>query len=143
MSFDPAAVRAVDEDNTRWFRALLDRSGWPGRSRVGDQGALAAWLLAQHADHDADFQRRCLALLEAAVHDGEADAGHWAYLVDRVRCAEGRPQVFGTQFWHGPFGAGPLGPRPIENIEGLDERRRSVGLGPFADYERQMHDEIG
>ncbi|MFF3855748.1 hypothetical protein [Micromonospora sp. NPDC002575] len=25
-----------------------------------------------------------------------------AYLTDRVRRAEGKPQLYGTQFWHGP-----------------------------------------
>jgi hypothetical protein len=99
-----ARVRAVDAENTNWFKTVLDGSGWPGRSLVGDEGARAAWLLAQHADHDLDFQRRCLMLLEQAVHDRQADAAHWAYLVDRVRCAEGRPQLYGTQFWHGPNG---------------------------------------
>lgn len=134
-----ARVEAVDADNVRWFKTVLDRMGWPGRSLVGDQGALAAWLMAQHADHDLDFQRRCLVLLEQAVHAGEADAAHWAYLVDRVRCAEGRPQLYGTQFWRGPDGHDALGPRPVEDVEGLDQRRRMVGLGSFADYERLMH----
>jgi hypothetical protein len=135
-----ALVRAVDADNTRWLKSILDQGGWPGRSVVGEEGALAAWLLAQHADQDLDFQRRCLAMLDDAVCVGEADAGHWAYLVDRVRCAEGRPQVYGTQFWCGPLGRDALGPRPIEDVAGLDERRRVVGLGSFADYERLMHE---
>jgi hypothetical protein len=135
-----ARVGAVDADNTRWFKELLDRSGWPARSVVGDEGALAAWLLAQHADQDLDFQRRCLVLLEQAVHDGEADAAHWAYLVDRVRCAEGRPQLYGTQFWNGPYGQDPLGPQPIEDLDRLDQRRRTVGLGSFAEYEQLMNE---
>jgi hypothetical protein len=133
-----ARVRAVDAENTSWFKTVLDCSGWPGRSLVGDEGALAAWLLAQHAEHDLDLQRRCLVLLEQAVHDGEADAAHWAYLVDRVRCAEGRPQLYGTQFWRGPHGQDTLGPKPIEHIDGLDQRRRTVGLESFADYKRQI-----
>ena len=133
-----ARVRAVDAENTSWFKTVLDGSGWPGRSLVGDEGALAAWLLAQHAAHDLDFQRRCLVLLEQAVHDGEADAAHWAYLLDRVRCAEGRQQLYGTQFWHGPNGQDALGPKPVEDIEGLDQRRRMVGLESFADYKRQI-----
>jgi hypothetical protein len=133
-----ARVRAVDAENTSWLKTVLDCSGWPGRSLVGDEGALAAWLLAQHADDDLDFQRRCLVLLEQAVRDGEAEAAHWAYLVDRVRCTEGRPQLYGTQFWHGPDGHDTLGPKPIEDVEDLDQRRQLVGLETLADYKRRI-----
>jgi hypothetical protein len=39
---------------------------------VGEDGAHAAWLLAQHADRDPAFQRRCLDLLTQAVAGREA-----------------------------------------------------------------------
>jgi hypothetical protein len=46
-------------------RALMLRTsaGW-----YGEPHPRAAWLLAQHAADDLDFQRRCLVLLEQAVH---------------------------------------------------------------------------
>jgi hypothetical protein len=72
---------------------VVDRQGWPLRSKVGEQAATAAWLLAQHADARPDFQRRCLHLLTVAVDHGEADPAHLAYLTDRVLCGEGRPSV--------------------------------------------------
>ncbi|MBE1491382.1 DUF6624 domain-containing protein [Plantactinospora soyae] len=128
-----ARVSAVDTENTAWFMAVLDRHGWPRRSKVGPAASDAAWLLAQHADLDPDFQRRCLVLLEQAVRDCEAQPSHLAYLTDRILTAEGTPQLYGTQFWYGPNGDGPIQPLPIEDPERLDERRRSVGLGAFAD----------
>ncbi|WP_428963018.1 DUF6624 domain-containing protein [Micromonospora fluostatini] len=141
-----ARVEDVDADNTAWFAGVLDQEGWPRLSEVGPDASAAAWLIAQHADRDPEFQRRCLGLLEQAVRDGEAQASHWAYLTDRVRRAEGRPQVYGTQLWYGLDGGGPLQPQPIEDPDRLDERRRSVGLGPFADYvhlarQGESHDE--
>ncbi|MEV6863790.1 DUF6624 domain-containing protein [Streptosporangium subroseum] len=60
-----------------------------------------------------------------------------AYLIDRVRVGEKRPQLYGTQY-HAPDGA--LVPRPIEDREHLDERRAQVGLEPHADYDRSMHE---
>ncbi|PZV88432.1 hypothetical protein SAMN05443287_12315 [Micromonospora phaseoli] len=63
-------VREVDVDNTTWLTQIIDRHGWPRRNDVGKDVATAAWLLAQHADHDPDFQRHCLGLLEQAVADG-------------------------------------------------------------------------
>ena len=64
----------------------------------------AAWLMAQHAIHDPEFQRECLGLLEAAVWQGEASPRNLAYLTDRVLVHEGRPQRYGTQFMHGHDG---------------------------------------
>ena len=116
---------------------LIAAHGWPGRSLVGDDGANAAGLLIQHADHDVDLQERCLELLEAAVADGEASPRNLAYLTDRVCVNRGRRQIYGSQF-HGSGSS--FGPRPIDDPERLDERRASVGLEPFAHYEARMHE---
>jgi hypothetical protein len=129
-------LSAVDADNTAWLTTVLDARGWPRRSDVGEMAARAAWLLAQHADRDVALQRRCLGLLEEAVRDGEADPANLAYLTDRVLRADGRPQLYGTQFRHGADGT-PV-PQPIADPERLDERRRAVGLSSFAEYERQV-----
>ncbi len=102
---------------------------------VGEPPARAAWLLAQHADHDTSFQRRCLELLQQVPAD-QIDRPQVAYLDVRVRLAEGRPQRYGTQFWLDAQGV--FGPGPIEEPKGLDDRRREVGLGPFAAYQQRM-----
>lgn len=127
--------RRVDEDNTLWLTDVVARRGWPGRSMVGDDGAQAAWLLAQHADRRPDLQRALLDALRTAVDDGEAPAAHLAYLEDRVRVNAGRPRIYGTQFEEAGEG---FGPAPIEEPDGLDERRAAVGLEPFAEYEAHM-----
>jgi hypothetical protein len=56
-------VATVDADNLAWLKEVVAEVGWPGQSMVGEDGAHAAWLLAQHADQDPAFQRRCLELL--------------------------------------------------------------------------------
>ena len=131
-------VRAIDAENTAWLKAILAERGWPRLADVGDRAAAAAWLLAQHADEDREFQRACLELLTAAVAAGEANPNHLAYLIDRVRVGDGLPQLYGTQFLRTTDGS--LGPQPIDDIEHLDERRRSVGLSPFAEYEALMRE---
>jgi hypothetical protein len=125
-------IAAIDRSNTEWMRPVL-ASGWPGRSRVGEAGAHAAWLLCQHADQDPDLQRSALALLEEAFARGDAPGRHVAYLTDRVFVAEDRPQRYGTQFHPRE---GKLEPRPIQDPETLDERRAAMDLEPFADYAR-------
>lgn len=130
-----AEWRRMDEANTGWLAELTERVGWPGRSLVGEDGARAAWLLAQHADQHPERQRGFLELLRAAVDAGEAAASDLAYLEDRVLVHDGQPQRYGTQFIRDAQG---LRPRPVEDPEHLDERRAAVGLGPFAEYEALM-----
>ncbi len=124
---------AVDAANQARLVEVFDQHGWPGWELVGHDGSTAAWAIVQHADLDVDLQRRGLALLEAAVAAGDASPGDLAYLVDRVRVADGEPQVYGTQ-WE-PSASGEWRPRtPIEDEEGVDARRAEAGLPPLADY---------
>jgi len=128
--------RRIDAENTERLRRILAEHGWPGRSLVGDQGSHDAWLIAQHADHDPAFQREALDLLTDAVARDEARPRELAYLTDRVRVNEGRPQVFGTQM-RPDENEMPV-PKPIEDPERLDERRAQVGLEPFDQYLREF-----
>jgi hypothetical protein len=130
-------VQAVDVDNTAFLKTVVAAHGWPGFDLVGEAGANAAWLLVQHADQDPVFQKECLALLRDAVASGQAAPAELAYLTDRVRVADGCPQVYGTQYTHD---GGGVAPHPIEDPEHLDERREQVGLGPHADYDRAMRE---
>ncbi|MPY66755.1 hypothetical protein F8S09_08630 [Deinococcus sp. SDU3-2] len=122
---DAAAWLAFDTESTRVLRAVVTREGWPGRSRVGEEGATAAFLLAQHSP-DLAFQREVLARLHAQP-PGEADPAHAAFLHDRICIREGRPQRYGTQV--GPDGQ----PFPLEPGD-VDARRAGVGLEPLAEY---------
>ena len=133
-------LAAVDAANTAWLRQVIDDHGWPGISLVGEDGAHAAWLLAQHADRDVAFQRRCLDLLTQAVEQNEASPRDLAYLTDRVLLAEGEEQVYGTQF---EVVEGFHRPRRLGDPDAVDERRRSVGLGTLAGYAAGMGERYG
>ena len=39
------------------LRELIDRHGWPAEDIAGKDGAEAAWLIAQHAIGEPEFQR--------------------------------------------------------------------------------------
>ncbi|KAF0182882.1 MAG: hypothetical protein IV086_01715 [Hyphomonadaceae bacterium] len=121
--------------------ALLDEAfrtiGWPGRHRVDDDGAAAAFLILQHAISRPDVQRLGLALMLEAIPLGDANMIDAAYLSDRIAVFEGRPQLYGTQFdWFD----GALSPSPIEAPEQVEERRASVGLPPLADVIAMQRD---
>lgn len=110
---------------------VLDETGWPGISLVGEDGAEAAWFIAQHAISEPEFQRRCLRLLQAAAAAGDVPAWQPAMLEDRVRMFEGRPQRYGTQLE--PDDAGNMHPYWLEDPEQVEARRREVGLEPLKD----------
>lgn len=123
-------MERVHVANAERLTAALDEHGWPGVSEVGEDAARAAWIVAQNAISLPDFQRRCLELLQEAVTQGEAPATYEAYLTDRIRFNERRPQVYGTVFdWDEE---GRLSPWRIEEPEGVDVRREQVGLPPLA-----------
>ncbi len=129
---DQAGTGDFDARQTR-LAEIFSEHGWPGWRLVGEDGSTAAWLIVQHADLDVEFQRRGLALLEEAVAAGDASPGDLAYLVDRVRVAEGLPQIYGTQWT--PDAAGEWQPRtPIEDEANVDARRAEAGLGTLAEY---------
>ena len=56
----------LDKIHTDRLKQIVSEIGWPTTSKVGQQGASNAWLLIQHADHDVDFQARCLQLMKDA-----------------------------------------------------------------------------
>lgn len=129
-------MAAVHKQNAECLDRIIDEFGWPGKSLVGSDGAEAAWLILQHAIGSPAFQRKCLPTLWEAVEADEMPAYQVAYLDDRIRVFEERPQRYGTQFdWDG---SGQLNPHPIEDPEKVDEYRASVGLGPLAEKTRQM-----
>jgi hypothetical protein len=133
------AVATVDADNTEWLKGVVDKHGWPTYTLVGANGADAAWLLVQHADADAKFQRRCLDLM-SALPKNEASQTKLAYLTDRVLLAEGKKQLYGTQFTSVD---GKWQPRPLEDETNVDQRRAAVGLPPLAEYARQIEEQYG
>ena len=132
---DLAWMESVDHANTMRMKEIIAQYGWPGYSLVGEEGEHAAWLLVQHAGHDLPFQNQCLALLTAAVEAGDGSARKMAYLVDRVRVNEGKPQLYGTQYriQDGDFLAGE-----IEDSAGVEVRRAKVGLGSIEEQLAEM-----
>lgn len=128
------AIAEVDRDNQRWFTERLDTDGWPVRSEVGDDGAKAAWLIAQHADGAATLQRRCLDLASQAPPD-EVDTALLAMLTDRVMLHERGVQRYGTQ-WETVDGE--WRPKPLEDPPRVKELRAAAGLDTLDENHRRI-----
>lgn len=133
--FNDAAL-AHDFANTEWLKGHVADHGWPTVSEVGPRGAHSAWLLAQHSDLDPAFQLRALRLMEPLPATGEANAGNFALLYDRVSLKLSGVQRFGTQL---TCVEGQLEARSLEDAAAVDVLRAEKGMGPLADYIAAMN----
>jgi hypothetical protein len=130
-------MEAVHRRNSARLAEIFDGRGWPGLSLAGEDGEEAAWVIVQHSIGEPAFQRRGLELLKEAAARGEAPPWQVAYLEDRIRACEGRPQVYGTQYdWDDNGEMSPY--PPIEDAENVDERRRALGLGTLEANMKRM-----
>jgi hypothetical protein len=134
-------LREIHERHALRLQEIIHENGWPGCSIVGDDGARAAWFIAQHAIALPAFLRDCLKLQERAAACGEIPGWQPAFLLDRIRMYEGKPQVYGTQFL--PDENGVPSRYPVEDPAGVNDRRRSIGLEPIAEHLCSMRESAG
>lgn len=113
------------------LRAIIAEHGWPEISMVGEDGARAAFLIAQHAP--ADMLLEVLPFLTAAAERGEADKQHAAMMTDRALMYQGKPQLYGTQLKTDET-TGIVELWPIEDEANVDARRAELGMIPLAEY---------
>lgn len=124
-----ARMEEVDSRHEPEIERIFEKYGWPKRSLVGKDAGHDFWLLVQH--QPLPLQQRLLPELEAAAQQGEASRSDYAYLYDRVRIGEGKPQRWGTQ---AKCVNGLPVLSPVEDPAGLDERRRELRMPPLRDY---------
>ncbi len=125
----------VDKANTARMKEIVNQNGWPTQEIFGTEGASNAWLLLQYADAEPDFQENCLKLMEPLAQTGDVKRVDWAMLTDRVLCARGKKQRYGTQ---NSLEGSKWIMKPVEEPKNLDARRAEVGLIPVEDYNTFM-----
>jgi len=126
----------IDKRNTLRLKEIITKIGWPNISKVGKEGSQNAWLIVQHADLDVDFQNECLTLMKAESPD-EVIQKNIGYLEDRVRLAQGKRQIYGTQF---VLKYGVYVPRPIEDEESVNEKRSKMGMETIEENTKLMNE---
>lgn len=123
-------MEAVHIRNAARLRELIAEHGWPAEDIAGEDGAKAAWFIAQHAVGEPHFQRHSLLLLRECAAAGRTPAWQAAYLEDRIAMQEGCPQRFGTQWMDSPDD-GRIRPWTLADPDRVNEFRASVGLEPL------------
>jgi hypothetical protein len=123
-------MEAVHLENAEHLRRIVQEHGWPCTDLVGENGAEAAWLVLQHSIGSPALMRDCRVLIESECKAGRAPWWQFAYLDDRIRVFEGKPQRYGSQ-----FELKPSGPEinALEDSIQVDQWRKDVGLGPVSE----------
>jgi len=116
----------IGRRNEAWLIETTAKVGWIDDARFGDAAARSAWLIAQHA-----MSLNFLAGVLAEI-DMHADGQHYALMYDRLQTRQGKPQRYGSQLIIDK--EGNKGLMPIEDLEGVDERRAKLGMPPLAEY---------
>ena len=125
----------IDLDHTNQLKQIVNEIGWPSIAKVWKESSSHAWLLCQHADHDLEFQKKCLHLMQLESKEN-IDQTNIAYLEDRIAVSEGRKQRYWTQFFKDANSW--MMPYPIDDFENIEKRRRDIWLGTFEEYRKRM-----
>lgn len=136
-----ANSRRSDESAKRYIAQVLEQYDWIDKKRFGSVYSDHAWILVQHADSDPAFQADVLARMEPYLETGGVRKKHYAYLYDRVAVNTGRLQRYGTQpTWECDNGSMEL--KPLEDPEGVNARRKLMGLNSVEEGLATMEQQI-
>lgn len=123
------AINEVDSVNLIELKRLIADRGFPTLSSKGFYCCYFASQIAQHAP--PEYLHEFLLQAQAAADSGDFDATWLALMTDRDRDYRGLPQLYGTQALTKD---GFKALYPIEEVEHLAERRKSVRLQPIEEY---------
>ncbi|SHE61918.1 DUF6624 domain-containing protein [Pedobacter caeni] len=128
------------QHHTIKLKQIFKTHGYPWSNDIGKEATHYIWLMIQHADDDLPFQESYLKALKVAVEQQQASGLDLAYLTDRVRKNKKEKQIYGTQMEYKTIDdpvngkTARMQPWPVEDPDGLDERRKAVGLMPMDQY---------
>ena len=116
----------IHNKNAKTLNEIINKIGYPTLDKVGKEANEATWLIIQHSIGQPNFMKKCVKLLEIAVHQNKANSKNLAYLTDRIAVFENKPQLYGTQFdWDE---SGELSPNTFDDLKKVNQRRKSIGL---------------
>ncbi len=139
--------KVVDKMNLKRLEEMIDSFGFPTRKMAGKKGAMAAFLIIQHAS--LETQEKYFPQIEALVKAGEMEASSFCLLADRIRIrkvkiskdaprSEWPTQLYGTQARFNSA-TGRYEFYPIEKEAEVEQRRFEMGLMPLKWYAKKLN----
>jgi len=124
-------IHRQDSLNEKEIVNLIEKYGWLGIDRVGEEANQSLWLVIQHAP--LEIQEKYLPLLKKSVSEGNSQGWHLAYLEDRILMRNEKNQIYGTQSLYDKE-ANVFKIYPIEDVEHVNERREKLGMETVEEY---------
>lgn len=129
-------MKELHNRNAKVLSDIINTIGYPTVDKVGKEANEATWLVIQHSIGQPEFMKKSAGLLESAVSENKAGPKSLAYLTDRIAVFESKPQLYGTQFdWDEH---GNLSPNPIDDLNKVNERRKSIGFNTLEEQTEIM-----
>ncbi|MDR2836170.1 MAG: tetratricopeptide repeat protein [Bacteroidales bacterium] len=131
-----AIQKKNDVDNQKFLDSVINVYGyWTGIDLIGEDGATAAFLFAQHADDDVKFQKKCLTLMKKGLKNRNINPQHYAMLVDRIMLKTCGFQLFGSQciVKDNKYIA-----RPLYDAKIVNTLRKHFNMSPLENYLENM-----
>lgn len=119
--------------NLQDFKELLSKSGWIDVDRFGYGSAQQAVSLVQHS-WDIPLMKAALPWVERDARAGKIELEDYGLLYDRLQISLGEKQRYASQI--GFDKAGEAVVLPTEDQEGVEARRREMGMEPLDRYVR-------
>lgn len=120
----------LSEENEKALVQIINEVGWPKNGDYPIDTDFIIFVVTQHGE--LSFIESIFPTIEESYKEGIFPAQTYAYLKDRICLWKNIPQVYGTQIGTDDNGNHFL--YKIDDIEHVDERRSSVGLGGIKEY---------
>ena len=117
-------LKELHHKNAMRLDAIFKEEGYDILKKMDEKTKEATFIIIQHAISDPPFMKEMYDVFKR--YDLKL---YSAYLYDRLAYFQRRPQCYGTQFHYGLDGKMQL--YQTQDLGHVDERRKSVGLGPI------------
>jgi hypothetical protein len=119
------------------IKEIFDQYGFAGFDLVGERGSSNFWVMAQHSDHNPEFQLEVLEKMKIEADKGNADYRNYGMLVDRVKLNTGQAQIYGTQVDYNKEICQAF-PKNLADSLNVNKRRKEIGLQQLEKYLNDM-----
>ena len=124
-------INETDSINLIKVTTILDKYGWAGVDKVGEEANKTLFFVIQHSN--LATQQKYLPMMREAVKNKQTNGHLLALSEDRVALGEGGRQTYGSQIGRDNE-TGKSYVLPLDDPDNVDKRRLEVGLGPLAEY---------
>lgn len=121
---------AEDSTNQKIVFTILDKYGWPSKNKISAKASNAIFYVIQHAGLEAGI--KYAEMVKNASKNNQIGSYEYTIFIDRQKMFQGKNQIYGTQL--GMDNIGNMFLYPVEDIDSIDFKRKSMGLELIEEY---------